>query len=87
MKKIKSYHRQKNFKWQILHVCLLMGLLLVMLSSMGDAQAYDWPIEGQDSIFANGSLLPEHYEEVENELVQVIWSYIQEHKDEFADWQ
>ena len=29
-----------------------------MLSSMGDAQAYDWPIEGQDSIFANGSLQP-----------------------------
>ncbi|RGD64750.1 hypothetical protein DXA98_08750 [Lachnospiraceae bacterium OF09-6] len=52
MKKIKSYHRQKKFKWQILHVCVLMGLLLVMLSSMGDAQAYDWPIEGQDSIFA-----------------------------------
>lgn len=43
--------------------------------------------ESGESIFANGSLLPEHYEEVENELVQVIWSYIQEHKDEFADWQ
>ena len=66
MKKIKSYHRQKNFKWQILHVCVLMGLLLVMLSSMGDAQAYDWPIEGQDSIFANGSLQPKAKTEENN---------------------
>lgn len=33
---------------------------------MGDAQAYDWPIEGQDSIFANGSLQPKAKTEENN---------------------
>ena len=58
VKKSKSYHTQKKWKWRVLHICVLVGLLLVMLSSMGNAQAEDWPVEGQDGIFANGGLQP-----------------------------
>lgn len=43
--------------------------------------------ESGESIFAVGSLLPENYAEAENELIQVIWNYIQEHQDEFTAWE
>ena len=58
VKKNESYHTQKKWKWRMFHVCALLGFLLVMLSGMGNAQAEDWQIEGQDGIFANGSLQP-----------------------------
>lgn len=43
--------------------------------------------ESGESISANGSLLPENYEEAETEMVRVIWDYIQEYQDEFVPWQ
>lgn len=43
--------------------------------------------ESGESIFANGSLLPENYADVEKDFMEVIWNYIQAHQDEFVAWQ
>lgn len=40
-----------------------------------------------ESISASGTIHPEHYEEAESEIIQVIWDYIEEHKDEFVPWE
>ena len=51
-------HKEKKRIWQRLHPGILLGLLLVMLSGVGNVQASDWPTEGQDGILADGSLQP-----------------------------
>lgn len=43
--------------------------------------------ESGESIEASGSLLPENYKEVEDELIRVLWDYIQENQEEFVPWE
>lgn len=57
MKKTERVQQQKKCRWQIWYPCMILCLLF-LLCCTATAQAADWPVEGQDQVFTNGSLQP-----------------------------